>query len=494
MAYFDTTSGKLLPQKYSWDSLVLETWDSAINWDDYTGSYTSSVGVPDITFTTQIMDNGTLSWVNPLCSVESSGTHVIKVYAAESIDSSSLLPGDPVIDTSDSTTRIPGVYGRYFQFRVEVFDGADSYISQVRTDISTQEQIESISGNSSDHGGSQLERIVPITKEYSTLTAVTGNAQATSNKIPIITIGSLGEPTEPRYTVWNMVDIQSGDSSTVLGVGDTSGNNTTITTLSGSPAIDERSYKWSPASIQFNVVNPNGGLYYGSGTTITDTDDAISIPMSGIPSATGQDFTIQGWVKIWGRYAGIDPIDPQYAHPEYFLQLGDGGTNGIRLRSDTSSGKIRFQYEYNNTSTWTDIDTIYGTPDLEGSWHYFRVRKANSGIHVAIGNTEVFISGTDDTTWGDVSGFTLQLGDLGSVDDAALWMDDIKISKTSENIAEPGAEFVLDSDDMFYMNGAQSIIYADIPANINRTDAQVNIVVTGLPKMIIDSQGNIVEQ
>ena len=507
MAYFDPQTRLYKPGLYTWDSLVLETWDSALTWEDYTGSYTSSVGVPDLTYTTDIIDFGRVTWVNPLCSVQSSGTHVIKVYAAESIDSSSALPGDPVIDTSDSTARIDGVYGRYFQFVVEVFDGADSYIRSIQTDITAEEQSESISGDSATHGGSISQRIAPITKEYSRLTAVTGNAVATDNKIPLITVGALTEPTQPRYKVYNIIDVEPGDSSTVIGIKDLI-NNTTITTLAGTPHTDERTAVWdSPvASIGFNTVTPDSvGQYYGEGAFATDTDDSISISMTGLGLGTG-DWTIQGWHKVWASN-GYSETDPGYAHPNYFLELLNSSNEGVRFRTTTDAGTLEFEYEFDNSGTWNSLGYGGGRADYdgefqEGKWQFWRIRRSGNTLYVAFSGDATTVSETSKAT--SISGYdlsnvgdawTLKLGDLGSTDPAVLWLNDVKISTDNDSTAnKPTAEFVTDSNDVFYMNGVSQYPILDIPARVSLTDAEVNLVIRGLPKMIVNAQGNIVEQ
>lgn len=175
--YFDSDLGQLRPVLYTWD----DTNDSSANWDNATSwhnwlnvSITSTPGTPDIEFRTEIIDLGRIDDVNPLCEVRAVGTVSVNVHVADQIDSSSLLPGDPAIQGGQSQD-LDGQQGRYFQFTIQV-EGTNPSISSVRTTLSATKQTEFIQGDSSSHSGSTSERIIPIAKEYSKISAVLGTA------------------------------------------------------------------------------------------------------------------------------------------------------------------------------------------------------------------------------------------------------------------------------------------------------------------------------
>jgi hypothetical protein len=180
----------------------------------------------------------------------------VKVFAADQIDSSSALPGDPVVNAGQSSA-VAGIRGRYFQFQVEVTALADSTLGEqaniqsITTVINTQTQSEIVSGHSDTHSGTTAERIVPITKTYSKILALQGTAlydgtgqdsaggvgtgeslldpslqyievgesdgadyvedsyilqggsdQADDSEIPVVVIRSLADATQPKYTVF----------------------------------------------------------------------------------------------------------------------------------------------------------------------------------------------------------------------------------------------------------------------------------------------------
>lgn len=236
--YYDPNERRLKTILWAWDSIP--TWDDiTLTWHLGDGGYISSIGTPDIIYYTDIEDFGRVADINPLCTVNAIGDVVIKVYAATSIDSSSLLPGDPVIDTSDSTDPV-GVRARYFQFRIEVFtplggDVADTSISRVVTKLKATKQTETLQGDSATHAGTVDERIVPITQNYSKISSLIGTAEyqdtgidsagvvgdpyvdtgyvadsyiidATSvgdaSEIPVVIVRSLADNTQPKYAVF----------------------------------------------------------------------------------------------------------------------------------------------------------------------------------------------------------------------------------------------------------------------------------------------------
>ena len=530
--YFDPITNTIKRQVYSWSdtgttlyvadgyvdanyvvgSATANAWGDLTDWLTGTGGlYTITSGDP-IVFRSEIKDLGRIDNVNPLCTVEATGIVNVKVFAANSIDSSSTLPGDPVINAGTETL-LQGITGRYFQFVVEVSDDSDQIaeIRKVETSLNTDLQQEFISGNSSTHTGTTQARIAPIKKTYSKLTSLTGNAKAEIDKVPFVTIGDLGTPDEPRYTVFS-ISSTPNDSSTTLGIVDVI-NNTTITQV-GTPEVTQRTFKWSPSSIEFGKVEPAGdGNYYGDGggseASITTTfNDAIKIASDDytIGSTAGQDFSIQLWVKIWGRYAHQAGVDPEYAHPDHFFNFTNG-IEGLRIRTTTQgTNNIQFSYQLDNDSTYTNVISIPNPLIAEGDWYFIRFKRTNSGIKLRIANssgssdTEVTVSSNSDK-FGNISGdsagsvWTLSLGDLDNPGNqqAALYIDDIKISNVNENSTFiPGAPFIADSDDIVLINAGSTTVFPTSISEVVPVDAEVNLIVTGLPAITSDEDGNIV--
>ena len=181
-AYFDPDSSLLKPVLYTWDDL--STWSSGTTWDDWLDNGVSVDSQPTISFTTDIIDFGRVADINPKCEVSAIGTVNIKVHSATSIDSSSLLPGDPTINAGTNTS-LTGITARFFQFTIEVTALADSTaaiqcaLESVETNLDPTVQTEQVRGESDSHAGSTTERIVPLTKTYSMLTGLQGTAEYT---------------------------------------------------------------------------------------------------------------------------------------------------------------------------------------------------------------------------------------------------------------------------------------------------------------------------
>lgn len=468
--YFDPDTRSIKRQVYSWD----DTNDSSISWEDLTswetatgGLYSIGAGDP-ITFRSDIKDFGRIADINPLCTVDAVGTVNVKVFAADSIDSSSLLPGDPVIDGGQSQT-LAGVRGRYFQFLVEVTDDSDALaeILSVRTDLSDRTQQEGISGNSSDHGGTQLARILPITRNYSKLTSVVGNAEAVGSSRPWVTVGSIGDPTTPRYALFEF-ELDTEDSSTQIAAIKDEINDTTITVSGAVEASNTQAfYRWQPHGIIFN-------------TDSSDNDAHIEFDPQGL--GTG-DFEIRMWLKL-----------PNLAHPDHFFKLTAGSDN-IRFKTSTgSNGRPEMQYSVNG-ATYTNT----GEPPFNSAhndWYHLAFWRSSGTFRFGFhhhNNTHTIGS----YSW-DLSSCTIELGDLGTGTTGFICMDDVAVKSASQYTTaytgDPGAEEVAGADHVFLMNGTQSSESVLVGQNIIATDAPVVFQVTGLPKLVSDDAGNIVEQ
>ena len=507
--YFDPTTGTIKRQVYEWDDFgvglyvadgyvdanYVEGSVSGIDWDSWTdwetgtgGFYTIGAGDP-ITFKSEIKDLGRITDVNPLCTVDAVGVVNVKVFAANTIDSSSDLPGDPVI-TGGTESTLYGVRARYFQYLVEVSDDSDqiAQIKAVTTDLNATTQQEFVIGDSGTHDGTQAERLAPLELNYSKLIHLGGNARQTLEDAPFITVGDLTvSPAEARYTVHKVQrDVAVEDSSTVIGITDQA-QNQTINLQTGHPQTTTRTYKWSPASIEFNVVNadPGTGLFYGRGITVTDTDDSIRFSTTDITEpSTSQDYTLEGWVKIAAELA--TDSDPQYQHPSYFVELYANSGEYIRLSTSTVLGKLNFAANYNGTTT--TIYSNYGATNPEGDWIYWRIRRESGTVYANIISTETQL-GTSNT-WGYNSGH-VNAGDLGSNDPAALYMDDIRWSETSRT-ATPTAPLTVDANTLVLVTGALVSTSTIAVTDVVTTDADVNLQIVGLPAIRSDEDGNIV--
>ena len=508
--FFDPTTGTIKRQVYSWDDLGAglyvaddyvvdgyvvgdassDSWGDLTDWDTGTGGlYTLTSGDP-IIFRSEIKDVGRITDVNPLCTVAATGTVNVKVFAANTIDSSSLLPGDPVI-TGGTGQRLYGTRARYFQFLVEVSDTSDALaeIRSVVTELNTERQEEFVIGNSNTHAGTIDERIAPLELEYSKLIHLGGNAKQTLEDAPFITVGDLTiSPAEPRYTVHKVQrNVSIEDSSTQVGIIAQAGNQTVPFSQTGTPATTTRTFKWHPASIAFNVVNadPGTGLFYGRNISITDTDDFFRFLTADInESSAGQDFTLEGWCKIAAELA--TDTDPGYKSPGHFVELVSNAGSFIRLQTSTVSGKLRFTANFNGSSSTTIADHQGTNP--EGDWVYWRIRRASNTVFAAIGSTEVQIATSN--TFGYNSGY-VQVGDLGSVDPAALYLDDIRWSDASRT-AVPTAPFTVDGNTKVLITGALVSTSTTSVTDVVTTDADVNLHIVGIPSIRSDDDGNIV--
>lgn len=456
MAYFDPQLNVLKPELYTWDDTndSSANWANASTWEDWLGSYSATAGVPDLVFTTEIIDFGRLTHVNPLCTVVSSGTHNIKVLAAESIDSSSLLPGVPEITVTTSGQVLPGIYARYFQFRIEVFDGADSFIRSVTTDLNSEEQIEMVTGNSSTHGGTQAARIAPLSKSYSVITGLVGNAKADGSITPFVTTGN--NTTQAVYTVHDFTDASTEDSSTEVGIADFT-NNVTITN-SGAAAV-ETNFQFQPSSIEF------------------ENTDKISFTA---PS-TGNTYTYEMYMNITQAPGG----DPGFNHPDHFMVIPTSG-NDILIRTGTTSGNLRLDISTDGGSNFTN-----GSTHSVGTWFHMAIVANGSQIKGYInGNEKVSVSSSATPSG------TVEIGDLGSGGGGEWYLDEFRISDRVEYTGSflPPGEHVVTGNTKVLINGLKVTVTSTVASEMQTVDAVVNLLVTGLPKMVSDANNNIVEQ
>lgn len=199
--YIDKKTGKLKPITYTWDQwgsifLGTEDWDDtndltalgSYTWDDVNqGGFVSSIGFPSLTFTSEIIDLGKITHVNPLTQITTDGNQgsvygngiQVQVFAANAIDSSSDLSvqADQTLDTGNPDLSPPitiaqPLQGRYFQYKVSLYGNAFCEIQSVQTKLHSTLQHEFITADTSSHEGSSVARILPLNKKFSTILAI----------------------------------------------------------------------------------------------------------------------------------------------------------------------------------------------------------------------------------------------------------------------------------------------------------------------------------
>jgi len=464
--YFDNSTGSIKIIEYSWDAINTnaETWADLDTWQSGSANYgfVSSVGVPDIEFFTNVIDFGRADFVNPLCSVDAAGDVNVKVFATETAPSD-FITGDPVINAGTDTT-LNAVYGRYFQYKVEVFSNSveDAQLNNVSTTLSTRTQEESFNANSSTHPGDINMRYVPIVNTYSKILSLNGNAHL----------------------------LATDDDSTYYEVtfDDESNNNLTLS-ITGDAAASTDTYKWTPASVRFND---------NDSTAITDTNAKISAT---IPNITTGDFTLDGWIYVVKQTWLSSP--PDFAHPEWFLKFG----SDIYLRTATAQAQLRLDYSSNGVN-WTQGPDLTGGEPAD-NWYYWRLKRESGTLKAFLKDTE-WTLGSNSTNYNNA---TLEVGDLGT-SNGNLYIDDLRVSSVARSNAVPGATFLVDSDMELFLTGATQNVstasqipivvsgpigeptqprYHVFRASGQLTDAEVCIHVRGLRKLSSDGQGNIVE-
>lgn len=478
-AYFDTDTRSIKRKVYEWadaDGTAGNQWDDLTSWETGTGSYYTLQSGDPLTYLTPIQDYGRIAYINPTCTADVVGDNKkIEVFVADSIDSSSQIGGEAAIEVTGPNQVLNGTYGRYYQFRISVDDTTTQLaeIFSVRTDLSNNLQQEIVVGDSSTHSGTIAARIAPLTKEYSRIAGVVGNAKATSGVTPYVTIGN--NTSQAVYTVYDFTEPLAGDSSTITTIADYTGQVTI--TEHGSVSAVEDEYVWQPSSVRFNTNN--------GANAVTDTNDKISFTA---PS-TSTPYTYEMWKKIW-QNPGTSA--PGLEHSEYFIKIPTTTTE-IRMRTNTDSSKVRLDISTDGGSTW--INGPVGNSNI-GWKHIALVSDTNFLLVFVDGVRQVFpgVAFNQIAHSGLPSG-TVEIGDLGT-SAGNWWMDDFRISnyqRYSTNFSTPG-EFVEDVNTKMLINGVQEIVTGGVAASIQPVDAVVNLLITGLPKLISDSNSDIREE
>jgi len=497
-SYFDTEEQALRPATYTWADLATNdtNWEDALTWNGYNDDsvvVTTTDSTADfIQYITPITDFGRIADVNPLCEIDTSGDGAveIEVYAADSIDSSSLLPGDPVFTTPANTP--VGVRGRFFMWVIKKFDvEGDARIRSVRTEVYDKLEQEAVNGNSTNFDGSIEERLAPLTKSYSKLLNLSGGARRTTGVHPFITVNDISNPANARFTVFDLTDTTSIDSSSSLVVGDIAGAGTDPSVVNNTHVNDNAyAYKWAPAGIEFNVLNadPGTGNFYGN-TSVADTDDELTF---GFSTVTTGEFTVDFWIKI---HAPGSQNDPGYANPDHFLEITG---LALKLKFIVSSGDLFLQSSYGGAAYQTvgSNPVQQGGGELGGRFEYIRIlRDGSNNLKVAFRSQ--FGSFDEETIASSVTrnvgSDTIKVGDLGTGTTASVFMDDIRLSNTARtNTSAPTDPFTVDSNTKMLVNGTiggQTVTVREmVPVN-----ATVSLLVTGLPKMVIDSDSGSIQ-
>ena len=257
--FYNPDSDRLEQVKYTWNDLVATDWQSAVSWDDYTGTFTTSPG-DIIRYTTQIIDNNRIAYVNPTITVDSNRTANIKIYTANQIDSSSQLPGSPSI-TGSQNTDLTSVQARYFQFEIDINnDNADAFIEGYEIKLNSQIQQEFITADSSTHSGTEQERVLPITKTYSAIQNMTGSCEYVGSGEDSST--TAGEITSVTYMVDDYVQGDYTEIDLIGGGGD----------ASDVPVFCVRSIS--------DVTQPKYAVFTTNGTPV---DATVHVTVTGLP-------------------------------------------------------------------------------------------------------------------------------------------------------------------------------------------------------------------
>jgi len=187
------------------------------------------------------------------------------------------------------------------------------------------------------------------------------------------------------------------------------------------------------------------------------------------------------WIKL-----------PNLAHPDHFFKLTAGSDN-IRFKSRTDGVLTAISYSVNGAA-YTDVTSPPSKPSDD--WYHFAFWRSSGVMYCAFHhhNTNTTIG---SYSW-DLSSCTIELGDLGTGTTAYIVMDDVAVKSASQYTTSytgsPGAEEVAGTDHVFLMNGTTTQQSQLVQSSVITTDAPVVFQVTGLPKLVSDDDGNIVEQ
>ena len=501
-SYFDTEEQALRPVPYTWADLATNDtqWEDALTWnaynDDSAVNTTTDSTADFIQYITPITDFGRIADVNPLCEIDTSGDGAvaIEVYAADSIDSSTLLPGDPVFTTATSSTSPVGVRGRFFMWIIKKFDvEGDARIRSVRTEVSDTLQQETVNGNSTNFDGSIEERLAPLTKSYSKLLNLSGGAKKTLNVTPFITVNDLSNPAQARFTVFDLTRTESVDSSSSVGIGDIAGAGTSPSIVNNTHVNDNAyAYKWAPAGIEFNVLNADEdtGNFFGN-TTVTDTDDELT---HGFSTVSTGEFTYEFWIKIHGSQAGLS-VDPNYSNPDHFLEITG---LALKLKFSVSAGNLLLQSSYGGAAyqqIGSSAVVDASQAEIGGSFMYIRVlRDGSNNLKVAFALAGSLTEETVATSvTRNVGSDTIKVGDLGTGSTASVFMDDIRLSDTARtNTSAPTDPFTVDGNTKMLVNGQTGSSTTEVSEMVP-VNAVVSLLITGLPKMVVDSDSGSIQ-
>ena len=179
----------------------------------------------------------------------------------------------------------------------------------------------------------------------------------------------------------------------------------------------------------------------------------------------------------------------------------------MKLKFEVESGNMNLFSSYGGAS-FQQIGTSsviqQGGPVVGGTFMYIRVlRDGSNNLKVAFadGGTGSGALGTGLLTeetvatsvTRDVGSDTIKVGDLGTGTTASVFMDDIRLSNTARtNTSAPTDPFTVDSNTKMLVNGtigAETITVREmVPVN-----AVVSLLVTGLPKMTVDSDSGSIQ-
>jgi len=93
----------------------------------------------------------------------------------------------------------------------------------------------------------------------------------------------------------------------------------------------------------------------------------------------------------------------------------------------------------------------------------------------------------------NVGSDTIKVGDLGTGTTASIFMDDIRLSNTARtNTSAPTDPFIVDSNTKMLVNGSVGSSTIEVTEMVP-VNATVSLLVSGLPKMVIDSDSGSIQ-
>lgn len=182
--FYDSTGGVYAPKS-------VETWDdydassASVDWDGYT-EWQATPLLP-LTFTTNVIDYGSVEYINYLVNVNASNPVDLTVNYSQTVDSAGELVSPSTINVSPSTASLTAGYGRYWQVTVSCDRDSASLpiptISAITTSLSTtktQTILQDV--DSSTLSGTTGVRSLPTLETIGTVSSIVTQAHASTSE------------------------------------------------------------------------------------------------------------------------------------------------------------------------------------------------------------------------------------------------------------------------------------------------------------------------